>query len=270
MNWLNIHTPALRSPEFIGSEPIARATWLYVTAYCCEQENGGRIAGAREWKDRQWQQTCGVTLAEVEASAPLLSWDGPDLVALSYPVEKELEIRAKRIAGKKGGKHRAKAASEAQREAESKGGSDIVSSSASRSDSSRASTEGEGERKEKKKGIPPVFDVFWSTYPRKVAKDAARKAFTKIAVPIEAILAAIESAKATEDWLKDGGRFIPHPATWLNGKRWEDEGIIAFAKPQPASSVEWTPEAFKTPQEILAERKAREEQEAAEQEAHRC
>ena len=28
---------------------------------------------------------------------------------------------------------------------------------------------------------------------------------------------------ASDEWKRDGGRFIPHPATWLNGKRWEDE-----------------------------------------------
>ena len=27
----------------------------------------------------------------------------------------------------------------------------------------------------------------------------------------------------SHDWTKDGGQFIPHAATWLNGKRWEDE-----------------------------------------------
>lgn len=116
MNWLNIHTPALRSPDFIGSDPTARATWLYVTAYCCEQENGGRIVGARHWKDRQWQQTCGVTLAEVEASSPLISWDGEDIIVASYPEQKEKEVQSKRKAGKKGGKASGEARREAPRE----------------------------------------------------------------------------------------------------------------------------------------------------------
>jgi hypothetical protein len=33
----------------------------------------------------------------------------------------------------------------------------------------------------------------------------------------------IEAGKKSEDWIKSDGQFIPYPATWLNGKRWEDE-----------------------------------------------
>jgi hypothetical protein len=29
--------------------------------------------------------------------------------------------------------------------------------------------------------------------------------------------------KNSQQWTKDGGQFIPMPATWLNGRRWEDE-----------------------------------------------
>ena len=37
------------------------------------------------------------------------------------------------------------------------------------------------------------------------------------------MLEAIEKHKASSQWQKDGGQFIPHPATWLNQERWEDE-----------------------------------------------
>jgi hypothetical protein len=37
------------------------------------------------------------------------------------------------------------------------------------------------------------------------------------------MIAKIEQAKTQDDWIKDGGKFIPYPATWLNAKRWEDE-----------------------------------------------
>ena len=40
---------------------------------------------------------------------------------------------------------------------------------------------------------------------------------------MQAILAGIEKQKQSAQWTKDGGQFIPHPATWLNGCRWEDE-----------------------------------------------
>lgn len=75
-------------------------------------------------------------------------------------------------------------------------------------------------------GFPPGFDRFWDAYPRRVAKQDAAKAFAKVRADealIEQILAALERAKHSRAWLKEGGRYIPNPATWLNGKRWLDE-----------------------------------------------
>ena len=154
MNWLNIHIPILRSPEFIGCDPVSRATWLYVTAYACEQENGGVIKGCRGWKDRQWQQTCGVTLSEVDASEPVLFWEGEDLHIFAYPTEKEAEVKAKRIGGKKGGKKRASLAKQDTCEKE-KTASSIPRSIASSSASSSASTEGNRKEKGIGKEVPP-------------------------------------------------------------------------------------------------------------------
>ena len=83
--------------------------------------------------------------------------------------------------------------------------------------------------KENKKNSPsPLFgfDQFWAAYPRKTAKPDAVKAYGKIK-PDETLLAkiltAIEKQKQTAQWQEDGGRFVPYPATWLNGHRWEDE-----------------------------------------------
>lgn len=70
------------------------------------------------------------------------------------------------------------------------------------------------------------FETFWKLYPRKTAKDNARKAFAKINPDAELLAQILESlAKhcTCQSWLKDDGQFIPHAATWLNGKRWNDE-----------------------------------------------
>ena len=74
--------------------------------------------------------------------------------------------------------------------------------------------------------FPPGFAEFWAAYPRKVGKDAAAKAFAKRRVGPELLavmLAAIAAQRSGEQWAKDGGQFIPHPATWLNEGRWQDE-----------------------------------------------
>lgn len=73
------------------------------------------------------------------------------------------------------------------------------------------------------------FDEFWSKYPRKVGKEQARKAFSKAAVDndlLNTMLSAIDLQGESESWKKDDGKFIPHPATWINGKRWEDEVAV--------------------------------------------
>lgn len=121
MIWLNLKTTTLRSPEYAGSEPVQRATWLNILAYCCEQENGGKIEGCGGWKDRQWQQTLGVTLAEVQDDCALWHWEGETLCVAFYPTDKQEEVKAKRDAGKRGGKRSGKSRREAVREAQLEG-----------------------------------------------------------------------------------------------------------------------------------------------------
>lgn len=67
------------------------------------------------------------------------------------------------------------------------------------------------------------FDAFWLAYPKKVGKDAARKAFEKVKAPLETLLSAIEQQKCSRQWQEDGGQYIPNPSTWLNQGRWQDE-----------------------------------------------
>ncbi len=71
-----------------------------------------------------------------------------------------------------------------------------------------------------------TFAEFWRRYPRKVAKAAALKAWCRIApsaTDATTILAALDQQVRSTDWQRDEGRFVPYPATWLNGRRWEDE-----------------------------------------------
>lgn len=78
------------------------------------------------------------------------------------------------------------------------------------------------------------FDRFWAAYPNKVAKVAARQAWTKLAPTealVERILAALAGQARSPKWREDQGRFIPHPASWLNKRRWEDEGVSLPDRP---------------------------------------
>lgn len=70
------------------------------------------------------------------------------------------------------------------------------------------------------------FHKFWNLYPNKKSKSNAIKAFKKLKVDdplLTEIMLGLELAIKSPDWMKNNGQFIPHPATWLNGRRWEDE-----------------------------------------------
>lgn len=68
-----------------------------------------------------------------------------------------------------------------------------------------------------------AFDAFWSAYPKKTGKGAAKKAFEKVNVDLGTLLAAVERQKMSDQWRRENGRYIPNPSTWLNQERWEDE-----------------------------------------------
>jgi hypothetical protein len=89
-----------------------------------------------------------------------------------------------------------------------------------------------------------MFEQFWALYPKKAAKKEALKAFDKLRH--EQKLSALNAlpnhiqywkATATEKM------YIPHPASWLNGERWEDE----IEMPQPEQGKAW----FTTEQGML-------------------
>ena len=69
------------------------------------------------------------------------------------------------------------------------------------------------------------FDKFYSLYPKKRAKQSAIKAWMKLKLDdnlFSKIINALNFDIKSEQWNKDGGEFIPLPASWINGKRWED------------------------------------------------
>ena len=71
---------------------------------------------------------------------------------------------------------------------------------------------------------PDGFDAFWEVYPRKVSKAAAAKAWKagKLGSITDGIVADVQKRIATE-WKGAEMQYIPHPATYLNQRRWEDE-----------------------------------------------
>jgi hypothetical protein len=104
MDWLNIHRSTLAAEQFLGCDPVQRATWLCLMAYCADQENGGRIEGASDWVDRKWQQVVRITRDEAHDKCALWQWAEGVLIVWAYPSEKEAEVRRNRVNGKTGGR----------------------------------------------------------------------------------------------------------------------------------------------------------------------
>lgn len=75
------------------------------------------------------------------------------------------------------------------------------------------------------------FLRFWAAYPKKKSKESARKAFFKLNPNDDLLcqmLRAVERQATTEQWRRQGGQFIPYPATWLNGGCWEDDDVAGL------------------------------------------
>jgi predicted phage replisome organizer len=101
---------------------------------------------------------------------------------------------------------------------------------------SKSKSKSKSKEKEKEKELEQdLFDRFWVVYPRKVGKKDAVKAWSKLK-PDEAltiqIIEGVERWKLSTQWTKDGGQYIPYPATFLNGERWKDECDVTVTKPR--------------------------------------
>lgn len=86
----------------------------------------------------------------------------------------------------------------------------------------------------KSKALIESFDLFWSSYPKKIAKKKCLSYWRNhnLVEKINEILSALEKYKKTQKWQET--QFIPYPYTWLNQERWEDE-IPKDEKPKNSS-----------------------------------
>ena len=119
---------------------------------------------------------------------------------------------------------------------------------------------GEEEKKEKEERKSQTdiyidrFERFWKGYPKKVGKGDARKIWTRLRPSEELTLRminAVEIAKKSVEWTKDGGQYIPNPSTWLNQSRWEDE--LTPMKEEPSSAQEPKSETDRWFEEVYME-----------------
>lgn len=75
---------------------------------------------------------------------------------------------------------------------------------------------------DKEKDINNMFETFWETYNKKINRKKCESKFKKL--PKKDIEKILNTVKQFVDSIKDK-QFLPHPYTYLNQERWNDEGI---------------------------------------------
>ena len=81
----------------------------------------------------------------------------------------------------------------------------------------------------------PEFELFWQAYPYKTGKDKALESWNKKKPDLQEVLNSLVWQVSSESWTKENGKYIPMPATYLNGGRWKDEPLKLFAQPQSSN-----------------------------------
>ena len=89
---------------------------------------------------------------------------------------------------------------------------------------------------------PDAFEVFWAAYPRKDDRRKAIRAWDKLKPdkPLCRVMyTALLRQKASDQWARDGGQYIPMFPTWINGRRWEDQGVDPSLLLRPRDTGGW-------------------------------
>lgn len=137
---------------------------------------------------------------------------------------------------------RVRAFRDKQRQDEPGNGAETPCNATKRQETPREEESREEEKPMRKPAAaPPGFDEFWAAYPRRRNRGDAEKAWVKLKpdASLQAkILQAVEVAKARDDWRKDGGQFVPYPASWLNAKGWQDD-VAGEALDLPSDPDSW-------------------------------
>jgi len=78
----------------------------------------------------------------------------------------------------------------------------------------------------------PDFQEFWAAYPRKQARKDALRAWHQLSSNrpgLPDLLAALATARMSQQWMAERGRYVPLAASWLRAERWTDAVPITRA-----------------------------------------
>lgn len=236
MRYLTIPISTIRSPQYIGAEPVDRATWLNLLVYCAEQENGGRIENCSEWPSRMWEQLAGVTLAEVKRDCALWRWDGNSIEVFGYPRYSEQMTIARRERAVAAAKQRWTGQPQQKRDEE-------VKPAKKKTEQPTPAPPQQPLILEPPKPTITEEDIY-NEYPRRVGKPAALRAIRRVVKRYGAEYVLERTRKFAEAWAgasREELQFCPHPSTWFYQERFSDSPETwrgAVVSKSPSDTVE--------------------------------
>lgn len=90
-----------------------------------------------------------------------------------------------------------------------------------------------------------AFEMFWKDYPRKINKKSASLKFKKVCqdeITYKALMEGLKNQRRLKQW--EDSQYIPHPTTWLNGERWNDEISDRQSHSYPGNENKQLPEWY--------------------------
>lgn len=248
MGWIRVDDRYKDHPKHAEAGPLGQALWLAGLAYCNANLTDGFIPWSTARSLLSWEflappdgtgrrpvytigSGSGMSGEDVNSEFVIRLllhaglWeqrdggyyvhDYPDYQPLKRDVLALRELKSS--AGRKGGLASAQAHAQAHAQAESKQSTKQKSTPNPNPKRTNIRTFRQAE--------PDGFAAFWSHYPRHTHRKAAVQAWVKLSPGAElqaAMIHAIAHQKRTLTAWQEFER-IPHPATWINGRRWEDE-----------------------------------------------
>lgn len=230
--WTKLDDTCDEHPKLLGIPASAGWAWVRSLLYCNRQLTDGLLP-----------KRIATSLGSVRIRAILVErglWienpDGSYLVHdfLDWNPSRDKVLEERRKIRERVRRHRGNAVTEEGRNAVSNGGCNaspsrpMYSSASSDSESSKDSVPSETTSSPRRaarvtESYSADFLAFWDAYPRRVGKGAAWKVWKRERIALAPVLKALSWQVRSEAWTKDAGAFIPHPATYLNQRRWEDE-----------------------------------------------
>jgi hypothetical protein len=223
--------------------PATRGIWIDLL--CLMQKNGetGRLTGTVP----RLARVCRCTINEmVVALTELAETGAADVTPLQIVTDSDGEVTVVSRRMQRDFRARKGSAGRQKRYRDGPGDGEVTPESRPCDGSLSSSSSVSSSNAKKKKTVidlydDPSFKAFWQCAYRKTSKGAAAKAFAKACLRADVAIILNAWKKQNDQWKRDAQekRFVPHPATWLNDDRWEDEIIVPTnGKPEPQATLE--------------------------------